>query len=47
MNVKVLALMLRVKRTRFLFQHESCESKCGLDESVCNSKQKWNHNVSV
>ena len=20
-----------------------CECKCGLDESVCNSKQKWNH----
>ena len=23
--------------------HESCECKCGLNESVCNSKQKRNH----
>ena len=24
-------------------QYESCECKCKLNESVCNSKQKWNH----
>ena len=24
-------------------QHESCECKCELNESLCNSKQKWNH----
>ena len=38
-------------KTRFLFQHESCEylhslnkiGPNGLNESVCNSKQKWNH----
>ena len=29
--------------TRYVVQHESCECKCGLDESVCNTKQKWNH----
>ena len=31
-------------QTRLLLQHESCECKCGLNESLCNSKQKWNHN---
>ena len=42
MNVKVFILMSVVNETRFLVQHESCECKCGLNESVCNSKQKWN-----
>ena len=27
----------------FLVQYELCEGKCRLNESVCNSKQKWNH----
>ena len=31
----------------FIIQNESCECKCGLNESVCNSKQKWNVDVSV
>ena len=30
--------MLGVNKTRFLVQHESCEGKCGLNKSVCNSK---------
>ena len=25
-------------------QDLSCERKCELNESVCNMKQKWNHN---
>ena len=29
-----------VNETRFLVQHESCECKCRLNESVCNSGQK-------
>ena len=44
MNIKVFNLMSGVNETRFLVQHESCECKCGLDESVCYSKKKWNHN---
>ena len=44
MNVEVFNLMSVVNETRFLVQHESCECKCGLNESVCYSKQKWNHN---
>ena len=35
--------MSGVNETRFLVQHESCECKCGLNESVCNSKQKWDY----
>ena len=30
-------------KARFSVQHGSCEWKCGLNESVCSSKQKWNH----
>ena len=35
--------MSGVNETRFLVQHESCNCKCRLNESVCNSKQRWNH----
>ena len=43
MNVKAFNSMMGVNETKFLVQRESCECKCGLNESVCNSKQKWNH----
>ena len=43
-NSKVFDLMSGVNETRFLVQHEPCNCKCELNESVCNSKQKWNHN---
>ena len=33
-----------VNETRFLVQHKSCGCKCELNESACNSKQKWNDN---
>ena len=36
--------MSGVSETRVLVQHESCECKCRSNESVCNSKQQWNHN---
>ena len=42
-NLKVFTLMSGVNETKILVQHESCKHKCGLNESVCNSKQKWNH----
>ena len=35
--------MSEVNETRFLVQHQSCECKCRLNESVCNSKQKLKH----
>ena len=35
--------MSNVNETRFLGQNESCECKCRLNESACNSRQKWNH----
>ena len=44
MNLKVFNLMSQVNEERFLVQHKSYECKCGLNESVSNSKQKWSHN---
>ena len=38
-------LILRVIETRFLVQHKSCESKCGLNESVWNSSKNGIINV--
>ena len=40
MNVKIFKTMPRVNKTRFLTEYEPCECKCGLNKSVCNSKQK-------
>ena len=42
MNVNVSNLMSGINEIRILVQHDSCECKCGLNESVCNWKQKWN-----
>ena len=39
MNVKIFNLMSGLNETNFLVQHESCECKCRLNKSVCNSKQ--------
>ena len=44
MNVKILSLISVVNEARFLVQHESCEYRCGLNKSVCNSKQICNYN---
>ena len=43
MNVKVFNLISVINETGFLVQHESCEWRCRLNESVYNSKQKWDH----
>ena len=43
MNKKVFNLMSGVNETTFLVQHESFECKCRLKGSLCNSRQKWNH----
>ena len=43
MNVKVFNLISWVNEAKFLVQHDSCKCRCGLNESVCNSKQKCNH----
>ena len=44
MDVKVFNLISGVNKVRFLVKHESRECKYGLNENVCNSKRKWNHN---
>ena len=42
LNVKVFSLMLRTNKTRHIEWHKTCKSKCRLDASVCNYKQRWN-----
>ena len=39
MNVEVFNLILRINELRYLVQQESWEYKCGLNESVRNSKK--------
>ena len=29
--------------TSYIKWHETCKCKCRLDASVCNKKQRWNH----
>ena len=44
LNVKVLNLMSRTNKTRFIKWHEKCKCKCRLNAIVCNNKQRWNKN---
>ena len=42
LNVKLFNLMSRTDETRHIDWHKTCKSKCRLDASVCNNKQRWN-----
>ena len=42
MNAKIFNLMSGIIEIIFIVQHELPDCKCGLNKSVCNSKQKWN-----
>ena len=42
LNVKVLNLMSRTNKTRFIKWHETCKCIYRLDGIICNSKQRWN-----
>ena len=42
LNVKVFNLMSRTNEARHIEWHEIFKSKCWLDSSVCNNKQRWN-----
>ena len=35
--------MSRTNEARHIKWHETCKRKCRLDASVCNNKQRWNH----
>ena len=35
--------MSRTIQTRHIKWHQTCKSKCRLDASVCNNKQRWNN----
>ena len=41
LNIKVFNLISRTNETRHVKWHETCQCKCRLDASVCNSK-RWN-----
>ena len=41
-NIKVFSLIPRTNETRHVKGRETCNCKCRLDASVCNSKQCWN-----
>ena len=44
-NVKVCNIvknMPRTNETRHIKWFETCNCKCRLDASVCNTKQRWN-----
>ena len=38
--------MSGLNETIILVHYESSECKCGLNESISNSKQNWNYNES-
>ena len=42
-NAKVFNLMLRTNKTRHIEWDETCKSKCRLDASVRNNKERWNN----
>ena len=44
LNVKEFNLMSRTNETRNIKWYETRKSKCRLDASVCNNKQRWNDN---
>ena len=44
MDVKVFNLKSKVNETRFVIENRSCGLKCELNETICNSKKRWDHN---
>ena len=42
MNVELFNLISRTNKTRYTKWHETCKSKCRLDTTVCNKKQRQN-----
>ena len=47
MNLEVFNLMSNVNEARFLVQHKLCKCKCGLNESIYNTKHGIIMNVGV
>ena len=41
-NVRVFNQISRINKTRHIERHKTCKSKCRLDVSICNNKQRWN-----
>ena len=43
LNLKTFNLISRTTETRHIEQHGTCKSKCSVDASTCNNKQRWNN----
>ena len=39
---KAFNLLSRTNETRYIKWHETCKSKCRLEASICNNKERWN-----
>ena len=42
-NVKVFNMITRINEFKTLVKHISCDCKCKVDITICNSNQKWNN----
>ena len=43
LNVKLFNLVSRTNETRRIEWNKTCKCKCRFNSSVCNNKQRWNH----
>ena len=42
-NVKVFNMITRIYEAETLIKHISCDYKCKINSTTCNSNQKWNN----
>ena len=42
-NVKALNMITNKDEAKAMTEHISCDCKCKLNSTTCNSKQKWNN----
>ena len=42
-NVKVFNMITNRNETKTMLKHISCDCKCKLNSTTCNSNQKWNN----
>ena len=44
-NVKVFNMITKIQEAKTLTKHVSCDCKCRLNSTACNSNQKWNNKM--
>ena len=42
-NVKAFNIITRINEAKTMVKDISCDCKCNLNSTTCNSKKKWNH----